>query len=190
VVVLRLRAIVIMLVGTPVMAGLLVGTIVCIVRMWGTSLLDTGFWLGAAVSCVLSTIALGIMLKARARVRETGEQTFMALLARFTPFLMVGGVIAGAVAAHFMVEGALANHRVVMEMECRTYVGEGQSMAACLPAMDRCDLEVRGTGGLQTDRRGNLPVEWPEGLYLPDEARMRARFLCVWKRLNPSTPGD
>lgn len=185
---LRLRALIIVTLGTPVMAALLVGAVTLPLRLWGTALLDTGYWIGAAVFGGLSLGALGLILRVRRRVIETGEQGVSALIARFSPALMLIGAIAGGVFAHLIAESALATHHEVMVIECRAYLGDDQPLDACLPVMDACDAEVRGTEGLKTDRRGALPVEWPAGLPVPDDPRTRARHLCAWRTLGDPPP--
>ena len=180
---LKLRAFVLVALGTPVMAGLLVGIVALPIRLWGTSLLDTGHWLGSAVFGSLSLVALGLILRVRRRVVEEDERGPLAHLARAAPILMVGGAIAGGVFAHHIAESALANHAAVMALECRAYLGDDQPIDACLPVMDACDAEVRGTDGLKTNRQGQLSVDWPDGLPVPDDPKDRARHLCAWRTL-------
>ncbi len=189
---LKLRAAVLVTLGTPAMAALIVGIGVTIFGFWGTSLLDGGFRLGALIFGALSLIALGLILRVRRRVVETGDRSPLALLARFSPVLMLAGAIAGAVLAQRMVEQTLRSHHEFMADECRAFVGEGRDIEACLPLMERCDAAVRGTDGITVDRRGKLSIDWPEGLTLPSGPRTRARFLCVWRALEKTSddPGD
>lgn len=179
----RRRALVIITLGTPVMAALLVGSVTLPIRLWGTALLDTEYWVGSAVFGALSLVALGIILSARRRVVAEDEWGISALVARASPALMVLGALAGGVCAHFIAESASSNHRDVMAMECRAYLGDDRPLDACLPVMDACDAEVRGTDGLRTDRLGRLPVAWPAGLPMPEDPRARARHLCAWRTL-------
>lgn len=180
---LRLRAMALVLVGTPVMAAILVCIPVLAVRMWGSSQLDGPFWWGAATFGALSLVALGLILRVRARVLATGEAGPSALLARFSPALMLLGVVGGAVLAHFMAESITADHRRFMADECRAVFGEARPVDACLPVMERCDAEARAGDGIRSDRRGRLSVAWPDGLKVPDDPRTRARHLCVWQAL-------
>lgn len=180
---LRLRALVLVTLGTPVMAALLSGSVVLTWRMWGTSLLDGGYWAGVATFGALSLVALALVLRVRRRVVEHGQGGPSAMLARFAPVLMLIGAIGGVIVAHFMADDALGNHQRFMESECRSFVGEGRPIEACLPVMEICDGEVRGTEGITVDRRGQLTVEWPEALPVPEGPRTRARHLCAWKAL-------
>jgi len=180
---LRLRASLLVLAGTPVMAGMLVGIPVLSIRLWGTALLDRGFWIGAVIFGGLSLVALGVILKARTRVMQTGEGGPMSLLARCSPALMVVGVFVGGIVAQRMARSALANHWEVVALDCRTLLGEDVVLETCMPVMDRCDAEARAGDGLRTDRRGRLAADWPAGLDVPDEPRTRAQYLCVWRAL-------
>lgn len=180
---LKLRAFVLIGLGTPVMAALLAGIVMSAIGFWGTSLLDGGFRMGALVFGTLSLLALALILRVRRRVVAEGERGLLPSLARFSPILMLVGVVGGVVLARAMVEHTLSSHRAFMAGECRAFVGEGGAIERCLPAMERCDAAVRGTDGIQVDRRGEMAVQWPEGLTLPSGARSRARFLCVWEAL-------
>lgn len=180
---LRLRAFILLLVGTPVMAGMVVGIPVLTARLWGTALLDGDFWLGSAVFGGLSLIALGLILRARTRVLQTGEGGPMGLLARYSPGLMVIGVFVGGFMAHRMARSALATHWEVAATDCQTLLGDDVALDTCMPVMDRCDAEARAGDGIRTDRTGQLAADWPAGLDVPDDPRTRAQYLCVWRVL-------
>ena len=168
--------------GTPVLSGICVGAVVLIGRLWGTSQLDTVFWFGAAISGGFSLLALGTILRASLRVHRTGERGLNAALARWSPVLILVGGIAGVIIAGRIADNALDMRGSVHTSDCARVVSD-DAIAACLPVMERCDLETRDGPGIVVDRNGTLSAPWPEGLDVPDSPTTRARMLCAWKAL-------
>lgn len=184
----RPQALLMTALGTPVLAGIAVAAPVLVARLWGSALLDGPFWLGSAVFGGFSLIALGLILRAARRVQRTGEKGVGATLARWSPVLMLIGGAAGAFVAGRIADDALKLRAEIHAEECRTIVGEGADLSACLAAMTPCDLETRGGPGITTDRSGALSVDWPDGLELPGRPTTRARVLCAWRALRAESP--
>lgn len=172
--------------GTPIMAAICVGLPVLIVRLWGTSVPDRTFWISTVVFGTFSVLALGVVLRASGRVRRTKQKGIGAAVARWSPYSILAGGVAG-----FFVAGTIADNALEMRArshasDCAQVVSEG-AMADCLPVMTQCDISTRGGAGIVVDRSGTLSVQWPEGLKVPDSPMTRARVLCAWHALRGPT---
>lgn len=181
----KVRALVLTALGTPVLAGLLVSTLMLGVRFYGTSLAHTRFWMATATFGVFSLIALGVILRANRRVRRTGEQGLGTGLARWAPLLILLGAIAGAIGSWVMSSSILKSRAEYHAEECALVAPA--AIDTCLPVMSQCYLETLDGPGLTIDRTGKLAVDWPAGLKMPEnDARARARLLCAWQALHPT----
>lgn len=178
----RLKGLLLTALGIPVMSALVTGAIVQVVRSWGTSLPDRAFWLGIGIFGGVSFIALGVVLRANWRVRRTGETGLNAMLARWSPLLMVIGGVGGVIIGGRIVDSALQSRLEFHTRECAKVVDQN-AVPACIPVMERCDMETRDGPGLAVDRAGRLAVDWPAGLDMPSGDRTRARVLCAWRAL-------
>lgn len=179
---LKRQALVMTALGTPVMSAIVIAIPVLLARLWGTSSLDRTFWLGSAVMGVISLTTLLLIVRVSVRAWRTGEPGAGATLARWAPALMLVGGVAGAIIGGRIADNALDLRHRVHARACARVVDAG-AVAACLPVMERCDIETRDGPGLALDRSGALAVDWPDGLEVPDSAIGRARLLCAWRAL-------
>jgi hypothetical protein len=178
----KMRGLILTTLGIPVLSGVIIAVPVLIARCWGTALLDRGFWLGSAVFFGVSLIALILVLRASARVRRTGEAGASAAVARWSPLLMVLGGAAGALVGWQIAESGLKTRWQSHASDC-ALVADAAQMDACLPVMNQCDIDTRDTPGIEVRRDGQMSVDWPKGLRVPDDAVTRARVLCAWRAL-------
>lgn len=178
----RLKAVVITILGVPVMAAIVVGAPI----IWWDARQNFGLApmdnLGFIINAAFASIVLVIAARAywRVVVKKEGESDFPPILIRLVPFQFAVGVGLALFVAHGIHEQRTGNYTYFAQKHCARIlcpVPEGELLFAddcAAPGLDRC-LEV--AWACQKAHAGT-----------PFETRDKAEARCIRDRLKVPAP--